>query len=366
VSAPAPVISAWSAVSPFGVGRRPFAAGMRAGVPALAVIDRDQYAAPLSQACLVPAASPQELLGGKGTRSMDRATALAVCAVGRLLKEDLDHPDCGIDKDAAVVLGTSTGSISSIMGFVRDSLTQNKPYLVDPAKFPNTVMNCAASRAAIWHQLHGPNVTIAGGRAAALLGLNHARRLMQCARANSVVCGAVEEYSAERAWLAWHTRADHRDSMLLGEGSAVVLLEANGTSQRPALAEVLAVEVGLATNPDAAGQALARCIERVGRQPGQAWDKLWAVAPSAPPGSHGGQERAALEQVLSTHSHVELPCTALLGDTCSASGAFQIAALLARAETDPSSAGRLALVTAIDCDGLVAAALLRIVARRQS
>jgi 3-oxoacyl-[acyl-carrier-protein] synthase II len=365
MTAAAPVITAWSAVSAFGIGRHPFAAGMRAGVSTRSVVDPNRYAAPVAEACLVPVDGPQELLGRKGTRAMDRATALAVCAVGQLLKEDIDHPETEVDENAAIVLGTSTGSIGSIMSFTRDSLTQDKPYLVDPARFPNTVMNCAASRAAIWHRLHGPNVTIAGGRAAALLALNHARRLLQCGRAPGVVCGAVEEYSAERAWLAWHTRADLEEPMLLGEGAAVVLLEAVRTSKRPALAEVLAVEVGLASRVDDAGLVLAGCLERAAQRAGTDWDGLWAVAPSTPPGHHGRHEREALDRVLGARERVTLSCMDLLGDTCSASGALQIAALLAEAQRDPASAERLALVTAIDRDGLVAAALLRIAARPQ-
>jgi 3-oxoacyl-[acyl-carrier-protein] synthase II len=363
MTAHAPVISSWSAVSAFGVGRNAFVAGMRAGAPSRTPIDPESYPSlPVNEARLVPASGPQELLGRKGTRSMDRATALAVSAVGQLLVDDGNTLASRFDEDAGIVLGTSTGSINSIMSFIRDALTQDKPYLVDPARFPNTVMNCAASRSAIWHRLRGPNVTIAGGRAAALLALNHARRLQQSGRANCVVCGSVEEFSAERAWLAWHTRADEQESMLLGEGAAVVLLEKAQTSVRPALADVLAVEVGLAADVAEVGAVLTDCLKRAADQVAGAWDTLWAVAPSTPPGQLGREEREALERVLGDRDRLELCCTDWLGDTYSASGAFQIAALLAEAQRRPEAVGRLALVTAVDRDGLVAVSLLRIAA----
>lgn len=359
-----PVISAWSAVSPFGIGRDTFAAGMRTKGAEPCATGLDGYPAQVDKACIVPAKSAQELLGPKGTRAMDRATALAVSAVGQLLARDLERPDLGVGDDTAIVLGTSTGSINSIMSFIRDSLTQGKPYLVDPARFPNTVMNCAASRSAIWHRLRGPNVTVAGGRAAALLALNHARRLQQSGRAGSVVCGAVEELSAERAWLAWHTRADDEESMLLGEGAAVLLLEPAHTLQRPALAEVLAVEVGLASSEFDVETVLVKCLERAIGRVDEGWDDVWAVAPSTPPAHFGRGERAALDRVFGqarrAQQPVELSCMEALGDTYSASGAFQIAMLLAEAQLAPDSAGRLALVTAVDRDGLVAAALLRV------
>ncbi|MCP5877146.1 hypothetical protein NL390_32295, partial [Klebsiella pneumoniae] len=69
----------------------------------------------------------------------------------------------------ALVLGTTTGSAESMMNFTRSSLEAEKPFYVDPALMPNAVMNCAAGQCAIWHQLKGPNTTIAGGRAAGLL-----------------------------------------------------------------------------------------------------------------------------------------------------------------------------------------------------
>jgi 3-oxoacyl-[acyl-carrier-protein] synthase II len=360
VTAPSSVITSWSAVSPFGRGRGPFVTGMRAGVARVTTLDPDRFAAPHSRACMVPALDPTELLGRKGTRSMDRATALAVCAVAHLLHEDLECRDIGLDEATAVVLGTSTGSIDSIMSFVRESLTQDKPYLVDPARFPNTVMNCAAARSAIWHGLRGPNVTIAGARASALLALNHARRLLESGRAGGVVCGAVEEYSARRAWLAWHARADRKAPMLLGEGAAVVLLESAQARRRPAVAEVLAVEIGLAPAADDVKPALGACLARARRTAGVSWEDLWAVAPSDAPGIRGRHEREAITEFLGTRSSHEVSCMDVLGDTCSASGAFQICALLARAQHDAASSGRSVLVTGVDADGVVGAAVFRI------
>lgn len=355
-----PVITAWSAVSAFGIGRDSFAAGLQAGKAPVGAIDHAEWSAvPADKACLVPAGGPRDLLGPKGTRSMDRATALAVAAVGQLLGSDAGDRRPQAGQDTGLVLGTSTGSVRSIMAFTKDSLTEDKPYLVDPARFPNTVMNCAAGRSAIWHGLRGPNVTVAGGRASALLALNHARRQQRCGQARSVVCGAVEEFSAERAWLDWHTRGEDDLAMLTGEGCAVLLLETELAGHRSACAEVVAIEVGLATDAEDVQPVLAGCVTRalarVGREPGD----LWAVAPSGSPGRYGDREGAALRSLLGPET-VELRGMELLGDTGAASAAFQIAAVLAAAEKSPSPASRTALVTTADRDGVVGCALLRI------
>src|SRR5699024_7600310 len=98
-----------------------------------------------------------------------------------LLHEDGERLP-GIGEDAGLVLGTHTGSAQSIMDFTRESLVSAKPFYVDPSLFPNTVMNCAAGQSAIWHQLKGPNTTIAGGRGTGLLALQYALRLQRAGR----------------------------------------------------------------------------------------------------------------------------------------------------------------------------------------
>ncbi len=349
------VISAWSTVCSFGVGSGPFTDGIRSGRSAVTSLDPDEWASPVSRAYLVPGGSPADLLGRKGTRAMDRATGLAVAAVGQLL-----HDGSGVlAQDTSVVLGTSTGSVSSIMRFTRDSLTQPKPYFVDPARFPNTVMNRASGQVAIWYGLRGANVTIAGGRASALLALNHAVRMQHSGRAGSVVCGAVEEFSAERAWLDWHTGSRDESVSPLGEGAAVLLLADPAEEAHDVLAEVLAIEVALAEDDGQVAPLLADCVRRAFAEAEISPLDLWAVACSDPPGPRGVGERRAVRELLGEHDARRLSCVELLGDTNSASAAFQIAALLSVARDAPAAVGRTALVTAVDDDGVVGCALLR-------
>ncbi|MFZ5889617.1 MAG: beta-ketoacyl synthase N-terminal-like domain-containing protein [Myxococcota bacterium] len=356
MNAASPVITAWSAVSAFGVGRRAFSEGIREGRLALSSLDRATWSVG-GEACLVPNFDPAQLLGRKGTRAMDRATALAVVTVGQLVANDADGLKPSVGSDTAIVLGTSTGSASSIMSFTRDSLTQDRPYLVDPAKFPNTVMNCAAGRSAIWHGLRGPNVTIAGGSASTLLVLNYARRLQRSGRAHSIVCGAVEEFSRERWWLEWHTREPEQRFHWLGEGCAALLLEATPRDGRTALAELAAVEVGLPLGESDVGKTLVSCLQRALTQAGVTPNDVWAYATSA---TGALAEREAIEQVLDGSEARELPCASLLGDTNAASMSLQIAAVLAAAEHAPEAKGRAALVTGIERDGMVGCAVLRL------
>ena len=344
VGSTGPVITGWSAVSAFGHDAGAFRAGLRAGRPA-----PDTAAAAAGQSArLVPGFEPREVLGRKGTRSMDRVTALAVATVGHLVDRDADA-ESG-DPDAALVLGTTTGSAQSMMDFTRSSLTERQPYFVDPARFPNTVMNCAAGQCAIWYRLEGPNATIAGGRTAGLLAMNYARRLHRGGRARTVLCGAVEEYSPARSWLHHHARGH---GAVLGEGCAVLRLEPAGST---GLAEVIAQEFGVFGAAEEIGPVLAASLRRAFKHAGVDPADTWAVAVS----TADDGELAGVRDVLGEITPRSIPCAELIGDTSAASAAFQISAVLATAADDPDSAGRIAVVTAVDSDYTLGAALLRL------
>lgn len=369
------VITAWSAVSPFGLGPAVFEAALRGGATRATSAVGDAWGVPEQEVCRVPGDALGHVLSRKGTRSMDRVTALAVATVGRLLDDRERHGAIATGESVGLVLGTTTGSAQSMMDFTRDSFLGKKPFFVDPARFPNTVMNCAAGQSAIWHCLKGPNATVAGGRIAGLHALNYARRLLRAGRAAAVLCGAVEELSPARCWLEWHSRPAGEPAVVPGEGCAVFLVERAAAAPVPGrrpLADVLAVEFGTfagdrrpaggaaTDNGDGpwagAATALAACIGRALHQATVTADAIWAVAPSGA----AEVEHAALDAVLGGRMAVEVRPVELIGDTRAAAAAFQIAAVLAVAAEQPGPAGRLALVTAVDTEGVVGCALLRI------
>ncbi|MGO4756632.1 3-oxoacyl-ACP synthase, partial [Streptomyces sp. 2MCAF27] len=128
-AASGPVISAWAAISPLGLHGADFATGLRSGRRAGKPLDPEEWSVPFHEACLVPDFHIKQILGRKGTRSMDRATGLAVTAIGQLLTDERPERLPGVGEDTGVALGTSTGSAQSIMDFTRDSLVGERPFL---------------------------------------------------------------------------------------------------------------------------------------------------------------------------------------------------------------------------------------------
>ena len=169
------VITGCGVVSPAGIGLPALAAaasGAEIGEPDLETIGGEFPPMPLAA---TPDLRVEEYLGRKGVRSLDRTTRLALVACNRALA-GLGTPLAAHDRArTGVVIGTSTGSIRSSSEFSRDTLVQEKPYLVLANLFPNSVMNCCAGQIAIWNSLRGVNATIAGGRVSGLAAVRYAR-----------------------------------------------------------------------------------------------------------------------------------------------------------------------------------------------
>ncbi|MFG2877381.1 beta-ketoacyl synthase N-terminal-like domain-containing protein [Streptomyces sp. NPDC048337] len=352
------VISGWSAASPYGLGAEPFAAGLAAAEPATTELTADDPASgPYDRAGTVPGFDIRQALGRKGTRSMDRATALAVTTAGMLLDSAgaglaQDRPD-----DIGMVLGTGHGSIQSIMEFTRSSLTAEKPFHVDPALFPNTVMNRAAGQSAIWHKLRGPNTTVSGGALTGLLALNYASRLLRQGHCEAVLAGAVEEFSAERAWLEYHSRGPHRPAGPLGEGCALFLVESlarAGRYGRPVLATLRSARFTAFSEPDRVGQALTRAVAEALKEADVRPEDIAVLVPSDCGGVLGGREEAALGEIFDRTGARAVRLRRLIGDASAASAAFQLAAAVTAARP-----GELALVTSVDPDGQTGATVLQ-------
>ena len=336
------LISAWSALTPFGHGRAAFADGVLAGKPVDPVSTSDDWAA--AEACVVPDFDIVEQLGRKGTSSMDRTSALAIATL-RALQRD-ERGSRAPDARTGVVLGTTSGSASTQFAFTRDSLTRRKPYLVNPAQMPFALMNSAAAQCAMWHGLTGPNSTLAAGRTTAPAVLGYAARLLRTGRASGVFAGAVEEHSGARVLLA--------EGQLLGEAGVLLFLQTADAGNRPALAEVVASR----TRIGEPRRALADCLRDAlaGHRPADVWGL--ASGGGAPEVSEVEHEAAGA--VLGQRVDAVVRPDQLVGDTGAASGVLGIAALLAMAEVDGRARGRLAVTTSVDRDGMVGCVVLRL------
>jgi 3-oxoacyl-[acyl-carrier-protein] synthase II len=355
VSVPAPVISAWSAVSPFGIGVGDFAEGLRSGRPVLTAPGDVEGVPPGLAVGMVPDFAVREVLGRSGTQGMDRLTGLAVVAAGHLTETGDLPPGEGV----AVVLGTTTGSQQSMSDITRDTLIHDKPFYIETAHIPNAIMNSSAGQCAMRYGLKGPNATVAAGRASTLSALMYARRLLAAGRARTVFCGAAEELSSARAWWEWRAGSLTGGTPALGEGCVLLRLDAAPDGTSGGLARLVAVE--FATHgAESPAQTVELCVRRALDRAGILPEDVWAVAAGTSAQDPNTTEWDVLAKVFAGLQPHHVDCLATVGDTGAASAGFQLAAVLASATWTPGVAGRYAAITALDGDGSAGCAVVQL------
>ncbi|WP_280664588.1 MULTISPECIES: beta-ketoacyl synthase N-terminal-like domain-containing protein [unclassified Kitasatospora] len=362
-------VTGWGVLSPLGVGAEEFAPAWRERRSGLRdVSGMYEGPMPVQQACALTDFSVRDHLGRKGTSFFDRTTSLTVVTCGLALKDTSLAIDDANRGEVGIVLGSTTGGVQSLCDFITETIVNDPPYLVNPILFPYAVMNGAASSAAIWHQLKGVNATVSDGQASFLAVLKYARNQLRNGYVEAVVAGAVEEFSPHRAWAAEHLRGGQGDRVPLGEGAAAFVLEpahAVRASGRTPDAEILAVETGLYGQDIDPGDGLAGCISRALGSCGIDPAEVRMVAPSiAGSENRDAVERRGIEFALAGASFTVLPVKDLLGETYSASGALQLAAVLAEHRCDAELDGAVSIITSVTSEGLVGAAVVRGWSRR--
>jgi 3-oxoacyl-[acyl-carrier-protein] synthase II len=356
-------------VSPAGVGIDALAGALRTGgVSYSQPVEDPNGDYPARALWAVRDAEMAEHLSRKGMRNVDRLGAFGLVACKLALDEAGPHGRDGDPADIGVVMATSTGSLQSCAEVALDTVRQEKPYMVNPGKFPNVVMNGCAGNVAIFNGLKNLNATIAGGQVSSLAALRYARSALGTGRARRLLVGGVEELCPILAW-GWHLSGALVEPAPVGEGGAMFLVEDEATAasagRRP-LADLLACEVGYYGDTPSRRLAegleatVSRALSRSGVEPGEV--DVVALGATNHVGLEG-TERRALHRVLG-RTPAQLRAADVLGECYSASGAMQVAAVLALWRQDPagpsgSGSARTALVTSAGNDGNVGAVVLR-------
>ncbi len=346
------VITGVGVVAPNGIGKEEFWNNCLAGVSGIKPItlfDTSKYRC--HHAGEISNFQPEKYLGPKGLRNLDRTTLLALVAA-KLAIEDakLEITDANAD-DIGVVLGSTMGSVHSISEFDKEGLREGPRY-VNPAHFPNTVINSPASQVAIRFGLRGLNSTISTGFSAGLDAVGYAMDMLRLGRANTLVVGGVEELCIQTflgfyklGLLATESNGappmyapfdPKRCGTLLGEGAAFVVLEtleqAGGRNART-YAELLAYATQFHSasmyryDPEAVGPiSVTEQVLNDAHIGPDAVDLISACANST--GTDDAMELKAIRTVLGPRADVVPVSTVktVLGESFSAAGALQLAA----------------------------------------
>ena len=242
------VITGVGVLSPNGIGKDAFWDNTFAGISGIKPISLFECAEfSAKQAGEIKDFVAQDFLGTKGLRTLDRSTKL-VASASKLALDDASFTISEENTDdCAVAIGSTLGSISSICDFDREAVIEGPRY-VNPALFPNTVINSPASQVSIKFNIQGFNTTISTGFSAGLDALNYAADFLRLGREKMVLAGGVEELCIQ-SFLGFY-KSGCLDEITLGEGAGVLALE-DLESARARGAKIYAEVIGFGRSFDA-------------------------------------------------------------------------------------------------------------------
>ena len=291
-------------------------------------------------------------LGDKGLRLLDRSTKL-VNVAAKLALEDANFSVTKENTDeVGVVLGTTLGSVWSISEFDKQALREGPRY-VNPALFPNTVINSPASQIAIRFGIEGFNTTISTGFTSSLDALMYARDFINLGRAKAVLVGGVEELclqtylgfyklkflsaSKDEGGIELSCPFDkRRNGIVFGEGSVMVLLEdLESAKSRGAKIYAELRSIGYAFDPfrvnkyNRRGPGIRKALAEALKEAQMDAKDIDYISANANSTKEADQiEAEAISDVFGDSAR-EMPVSAIksmVGETFSASGAMQMAA----------------------------------------
>ena len=206
------------------------------------------------------------LFGSKEARRMDRFSQLAVAAAIQAVQDaGLIVDDHNRDR-IGVIMGSGIGGVGTIYGQVQ-VLLERGPDRVSPFLVPMMLADTAPAMVAIHLGLRGPNLAIVSACASGTNAMGEAVEIIRRGRADVILAGGSEAsilpiaIAGMDVMNALSTRNDDptrasrpfdrdRDGFVMGEGSAVLILETLEHAQNRG-ARILAELVGYGATCDA-------------------------------------------------------------------------------------------------------------------
>jgi 3-oxoacyl-[acyl-carrier-protein] synthase II len=287
---PRVVVTGMGVVSPVGIGIEPFWAAVREGRSGVRRLDHftaDDL--PTQFAATVPEFNPEDFVGRKEAKRMDRSTQMAV-AGARLALADAGLVEGAFDAyEIGVSIGTGIGGMHTFEA-EHASFLEGGPRHVSPFFAPMMIPNMPAGQVAIQFGLRGPTRCLATACATGSDCIGEAFEVVRRGSVPVMLAGGVEASISRFTIAAFCNckvlsrrndapeRASRpfdrdRDGFVMGEGSGVVVLE----EREHALARgarIYAEVCGYGatadayhmTAPDPSGTPMARAMQQALRE----------------------------------------------------------------------------------------------------
>lgn len=292
--------------------------------------------------------APEQILGPKGLRNLDRSTLLALTAAHFCIN---DAHLCLNKKNSNAVgisLGTSFSHLNPIFEFDKEVAKEGVTH-ANPALFPATVINAPASYVAIRYGIKSFSVTLNTGFSSTIESLKYSINALRTGSAKWVLAGAVESLSYPLLFglhaLRYHSRSGNNNDVLRSRGpvpaeaGVMFCLENNATAKKrkaSVYGRIRGIGVyfepepmaGIKRNGIGLQQAIQAALKEAAITDNREIDCIVVSANGSSPLDMA--ERRALENVFGSDL-VSIPASAvksLTGESYAAAGALNIGAAI--------------------------------------
>ena len=227
-------ISGIGVIAPGAIGVEAFRHLLKADRPAWSEVERfDTTGLRAHCAALVKDFQPKVFIHPMKMRRMNTLSRFAVAAA----KLAIANADVELPQATGVALGTSFGPVQTSVEYMQEYVEKGAA-LAPPQLFAESVANAAGSHVAIEWGLRGFNITVTQRESSALAAAMYASSQIVKGTVPAALTGGVEEVNemifsvldriGALASHAPHPFGRNRDGILLGEGSAVLVLGDGG------------------------------------------------------------------------------------------------------------------------------------------
>jgi 3-oxoacyl-[acyl-carrier-protein] synthase II len=211
--------------------------------------------------------SPQPYLTAREARRLDPLIHFAVAAAEQAIADaDLESYSELARGRVGVVIGAGIGGMQTMIDQHQEVLAKG-PGSISPFFIPAILVNIPGALTALKHRFTGPNFSITSACATGNHAIGEAMKMIRAGSADVVICGSAEAgivslgiggFNAMRALSTMNDDPEHacrpfdkmRDGFVMGEGGAVLVLEAVEHAARRG-AHIYAEVIGYGATSDA-------------------------------------------------------------------------------------------------------------------
>lgn len=236
------VITGVGVVSSIGIGREDFWSALTAGKSGISRItsfDTADY--PTHYGGEIKNFQPEKFLAKDKIGNLGRASSLAIASARLALSDAGIKPGDLASAKTGVVIGTTMGE-SQVLEKLNDAWVKKGVEAIDPRLIPQYPANVLSLNVAEEFKLGGPNYVLPNACAAGNYAIGYAADLICMDKAEAMIAGGTDAFS-RIAFIGFNRLLavapekcqpfdKNRKGMLVGEGSAIVLLETLEAARR--------------------------------------------------------------------------------------------------------------------------------------